>query len=75
MVGSNTGLISQAVIPFGGVKESGIGMCTRFGPSVYPLIASGRARGRARHPRIHEHQVHRFWWPLMTERLALHSVR
>lgn len=26
MVGANTGLISQAVIPFGGVKESGIGM-------------------------------------------------
>jgi succinate-semialdehyde dehydrogenase / glutarate-semialdehyde dehydrogenase len=25
MVGVNTGLISQAVIPFGGVKESGIG--------------------------------------------------
>ncbi|KAF4620049.1 hypothetical protein D9613_004897 [Agrocybe pediades] len=25
MVGANTGLISQAVIPFGGVKESGIG--------------------------------------------------
>jgi len=26
MVGTNTGLISQAVIPFGGVKESGFGM-------------------------------------------------
>jgi succinate-semialdehyde dehydrogenase/glutarate-semialdehyde dehydrogenase len=25
MVGANTGMISQAVIPFGGVKESGIG--------------------------------------------------
>jgi len=25
MVGANTGLISQAVIPFGGMKESGIG--------------------------------------------------
>jgi succinate-semialdehyde dehydrogenase/glutarate-semialdehyde dehydrogenase len=25
MVGINTGLISQAVIPFGGVKESGLG--------------------------------------------------
>ena len=25
MVGANTGLISQATIPFGGVKESGIG--------------------------------------------------
>ena len=25
MVGTNTGLISQAVIPFGGVKESGLG--------------------------------------------------
>lgn len=25
MVGSNTGLISQAAIPFGGIKESGYG--------------------------------------------------
>jgi len=25
MVGANTGLLSQAVIPFGGVKESGLG--------------------------------------------------
>lgn len=25
MVGTNTGVISQAVIPFGGVKESGLG--------------------------------------------------
>lgn len=28
MVGTNTGLISQAVIPFGGVKESGLGSCS-----------------------------------------------
>lgn len=27
MVGTNTGVISQAVIPFGGVKESGVGEC------------------------------------------------
>jgi succinate-semialdehyde dehydrogenase/glutarate-semialdehyde dehydrogenase len=27
MVGTNTGLISHAAIPFGGVKESGIGAC------------------------------------------------
>lgn len=25
MVGTNTGMISQAVIPFGGIKESGLG--------------------------------------------------
>lgn len=25
MVGANTGLISQTIIPFGGVKESGLG--------------------------------------------------
>lgn len=25
MVGANTGLISQAVVPFGGIKESGLG--------------------------------------------------
>lgn len=28
MVGTNTGIISQAVIPFGGVKESGLGTST-----------------------------------------------
>ena len=28
LVGANTGLISQAVIPFGGIKESGIGRST-----------------------------------------------
>ena len=27
MVGTNTGMISQPVIPFGGVKESGLGEC------------------------------------------------
>lgn len=32
MVGTNTGAISQAVIPFGGVKESGLG--EQFFPSV-----------------------------------------
>lgn len=32
MVGTNTGLISQAVIPFGGVKESGLGECLRASP-------------------------------------------
>lgn len=30
MVGTNTGLISQAVIPFGGVKESGLGTWSSF---------------------------------------------
>jgi succinate-semialdehyde dehydrogenase/glutarate-semialdehyde dehydrogenase len=30
MVGANTGLISQAVIPFGGVKESGLGALLFF---------------------------------------------
>ena len=27
MVGTNTGAVSQAVVPFGGVKESGLGEC------------------------------------------------
>ena len=31
MVGANTGLISQAAIPFGGVKESGLGECSSWG--------------------------------------------
>lgn len=34
MVGANTGLISQAAIPFGGVKESGIGESSRVAESV-----------------------------------------
>ena len=29
MVGANTGILSQAVIPFGGIKESGIGKSTQ----------------------------------------------
>lgn len=39
MVGTNTGLISQAVIPFGGVKESGLGelvVFRRFSVVVLP---------------------------------------
>ena len=27
MVGANTGVISQAAVPFGGIKESGLGGC------------------------------------------------
>jgi succinate-semialdehyde dehydrogenase/glutarate-semialdehyde dehydrogenase len=34
MVGTNTGLISQAAIPFGGIKESGIGESPRVAESV-----------------------------------------
>ncbi|KAI0316114.1 succinate-semialdehyde dehydrogenase [Amylostereum chailletii] len=44
MVGTNTGLISQAVIPFGGVKESGIGREGGHGVEEYmntKLIAFG----------------------------------
>ncbi|KAI1784074.1 succinic semialdehyde dehydrogenase [Ganoderma leucocontextum] len=44
MVGSNTGLISQAVIPFGGVKESGLGREGGHGIDEYmnvKLIAFG----------------------------------
>lgn len=36
MVGTNTGLISQAVIPFGGVKESGLGGCFHASPWRFP---------------------------------------
>ncbi|KAF8914354.1 succinate-semialdehyde dehydrogenase [Gymnopilus junonius] len=35
MVGANTGLISQAVIPFGGVKESGLGREGSHGITEY----------------------------------------
>ncbi|PPR05218.1 hypothetical protein CVT26_012294 [Gymnopilus dilepis] len=35
MVGANTGMISQAVIPFGGVKESGLGREGSHGISEY----------------------------------------
>jgi succinate-semialdehyde dehydrogenase/glutarate-semialdehyde dehydrogenase len=43
MVGVNTGLISQTVIPFGGVKESGFGReGSHYGlacvPTVVPLL-------------------------------------
>ena len=34
MVGSNTVSLSQAVIPFGGIKESGIGESTQLADSV-----------------------------------------
>jgi succinate-semialdehyde dehydrogenase / glutarate-semialdehyde dehydrogenase len=37
MVGTNTGLISQAVIPFGGVKESGLGRSDWVSCRVYLL--------------------------------------
>lgn len=51
MVGTNTGLISQAVIPFGGVKESGLGecvVCRRLSVVVLPRchlawVANGKA--------------------------------
>jgi len=35
MVGINTGLLSQAVIPFGGIKESGLGREGGHGISEY----------------------------------------
>ncbi|KZT71542.1 succinate-semialdehyde dehydrogenase [Daedalea quercina L-15889] len=38
MVGTNTGLISQAVIPFGGVKESGLGREGAHGIEEYMNI-------------------------------------
>ena len=39
MVGTNTGLISQAVIPFGGVKESGLGReGSKYGVEEYMNI-------------------------------------
>ena len=36
IVGTNTGLISQAVIPFGGIKESGLGEFSPFRFAVQP---------------------------------------
>lgn len=50
MVGSNTGVISQAVIPFGGVKESGLGETFVMLPlrkiALMPFVLSIRSRGR-----------------------------
>ena len=43
MVGTNTGIISHATIPFGGVKQSGIGEF-RFSP--IRLLLSTRCKGR-----------------------------
>jgi acyl-CoA reductase-like NAD-dependent aldehyde dehydrogenase len=34
MVGANTGTLSQAVIPFGGIKESGIGESTQVAECI-----------------------------------------
>ena len=67
MVGSNTGLISQAVIPFGGVKESGLGASRRSALSVssFSFFSSvsylRRSRGRAWDRRVLERQADRFW--------------
>jgi hypothetical protein len=63
MVGTNTGLISQAVIPFGGIKESGIG-ASKYNNSIYVLTNPHRSRGCSWHPGVHEHQVHCVWRPL-----------
>jgi succinate-semialdehyde dehydrogenase/glutarate-semialdehyde dehydrogenase len=45
MVGTNTGTISQAAIPFGGIKESGIGKSSQIGESVSSENFSGREGG------------------------------
>ena len=45
MVGTNTGLISHAAIPFGGIKESGIGESSQIGESVSSENISGREGG------------------------------
>lgn len=58
MVGTNTGLISQAVIPFGGIKESGIGkFCLLLNFNMNRLLIAvlcARLRRRARDHGIHE---------------------
>jgi succinate-semialdehyde dehydrogenase/glutarate-semialdehyde dehydrogenase len=45
MVGANTGTISQAVIPFGGIKESGIGKST-YGLDSQVIVLSHFQVGR-----------------------------
>lgn len=64
MVGANTGLLSQAVIPFGGIKESGIGEST---PSsrMYLVLKHLRSRRWSWNRGVHEHQVHRIWWSVI----------
>ena len=45
MVGTNTGMISQAVIPFGGVKESGLGESS-FLPFLCTVGGANNETGR-----------------------------
>lgn len=72
MVGTNTGLISQAVIPFGGVKESGLGTSALPPPVGFRIRvadpSAARSRGRSWNRGVHERQVHRLWWPLSVPR-------
>jgi succinate-semialdehyde dehydrogenase / glutarate-semialdehyde dehydrogenase len=46
MVGINTGIISQAVIPFGGVKESGLGESFFFLHCSFRMILMTQNQGR-----------------------------
>lgn len=64
MVGTNTGLISHATIPFGGVKESGIGEFYIL--SVLPLlnVLICRSRGRPWYRGVFESEAHCLWWHL-----------
>ncbi len=59
MVGTNTGAISQAVIPFGGVKESGLGQSGCSDLYYEYMIGLYRSGGRSWNRRIHECQVYR----------------
>lgn len=48
MVGTNTGLLSMASIPFGGIKESGLGMFMLIYSVELAYTAGNRPRGRER---------------------------
>lgn len=68
MVGTNTGLISHASIPFGGVKQSGVGeswvyLCVFFGHDVYGCFY--RTRRGTWDRRVFEPKTDRVWWTLI----------
>jgi delta 1-pyrroline-5-carboxylate dehydrogenase len=66
MVGTNTGLITAATIPFGGVKQSGYGMFASSSTYFDRLTTSDarihRSGGGPWHRGISHHQADCFWW-------------
>lgn len=66
MVAANTGVISNATIPFGGVKESGVGefLASQSSMEVHDCVWR-RTRGGPRDRRVFEPKVDCVWWDLI----------